>query len=187
MWIICAFVFHFCDLIHMLPLKLIPHIPIEKLEKIYKNEPFSKQSRRFLAILEGYRTNFYPNIKRISKLLRVSLKTVRNWIHDWNEYGPEGLIIKKQEGRPSTLSDEEITKFISIIELNPRDFGYNFSTWTLKTMKDLILEEFKKDLSLSAISRMLKQNDIVKIKPRPMPAKGDPKKKNNLNRILVIF
>jgi len=171
----------------MLPLKIFSHIPIEELEELYKKEPFTKQARRYLSILEGYRTNLYPNTKRISKLLRVSTKTVRNWIHNWNDYGPEGLIIKKQGGRPSTLSDEEIFEFISIIELNPRDSGFNFSTWTLKTMKDLILKEFEQDLSLSAISRLLKHNDIVKIKPCPMPAKGDQKKKNSSNKILAIF
>ncbi len=175
----------------MIPLKIVSHIPIELLEELYKNELFTKQARRYLTNLEGYRTNFYPNTNRISKHLRVCTKTIRNWIHDWNDYGPEGLIIKKQEGRPSTLSNQEIANLISFIELNPRNSGFDFITWTLKTMKYLISKEIKKDLSFSAISRLLKQYDIVKIKPRPMPSKGDLKKKEqfkqDLGDILIDF
>ncbi|MHA1729875.1 MAG: helix-turn-helix domain-containing protein [Promethearchaeota archaeon] len=171
----------------MLPPKLIQHVPIEALEKLYRNETLMKQARRYLAILECYRTNYYPNLRKIGSLLRVSPQTVGNWVRQWNELGVEGLTIKKPTGRPSTLSGEEVNEFISIIELNPREYGYNFSTWTLKKMKVFIKDKFNHSLDLSSISRILKQNDMVRIIPRPMPAKGDPKKKNNLNRTLVIF
>lgn len=179
--------FLYNDIFSMLPPKLIPHIAIEELEDLYRNEKLAKQARRYLAILEGYRTNYYPNLIKIGVLLRISPKTVGNWVRSWNQFGPDGLRIKKQFGRPTTLSDENITEFISLIEIHPRDLGFNFSTWTLKTMKGLVQEKFNKTLSLSTISRILKQNDIVRIVPRPMPAKGDPQKKNNSHKVLVIF
>jgi transposase len=59
---------------------------------------------------------------------------------------------------------------------SPRKSGYNFSTWTLSTIAEPISRKFDEEMSESGISRMLDRNDIVLVKPRPMPAKGDPKK-----------
>lgn len=167
----------------MLPLKVIPHLKREELKKLFQKEKSAKQAKRYLAILQAYRTNYYPDCQRIADLLLVSRQAVYNWIKAWNWEGVEGIRIKKQPGRPQKLTWIEREQLFKIILRSPRESGFNFSTWTLKAISEYISQEFEKDISLSAISRMLARNDIVQIKPRPMPAKGDIKKSAHLNSV----
>ena len=69
----------------VLPIKIIPHLKLEQLEEIYKQEKNSKQMRRYLAILWAYDTNFYPNVPRTANMLKVSEKAVYAWINKWND------------------------------------------------------------------------------------------------------
>jgi transposase len=161
----------------MNPLKVIPHIKKEELKDLFRNESSAKQARRYLAILQAYRTNYYPNCRKIAELLVVSRETVYRWIKAWNKEGVKGIQIKKQPGRPTKLSQREKEHLFEIVLRPPREMGFSFSTWTLKAISEYILQEFGKEMSVSGISRMLARNDIVQIKPRPMPAKADPKKK----------
>lgn len=165
----------------MLPLKVIPHLKRETLEELVREEESAKQARRYLAILQAYRTNCYPDCKKIADFFLVCRQTVYNWVKAWNKGGLEGIQIEKQSGRPPTLNEEEQEQLFETICKSPRKSGYNFSTWTLSAIAEHISRKFDEDISESGISRMLDRNDIVLVKPRPMPAKGEPKKNANLN------
>lgn len=171
------------DNIPMLPLKITPHLEKEELEELFRENKSAKQAMRYLAILQAYRTNYYPNCQKIADLLVVSRQTVYNWMKAWNREGLKGIQIKKQLGRPKKLTQAERQYLFEIILRSPRELGFKFSTWTLKAISEYISQEFGKDISLSAISRMLARNDIVQVKPRPMPAKGDPKKSAPLSGV----
>ena len=160
----------------MLPLKITPYLEKEELEELLRKERSAKQARRYLAILHAYRTNYYPDCQKIADLLVVSRQTVYNWMKAWNREGLKGIRIKKQPGHPKKLIRAERKHLFKIILRSPRESGFDFSTWTLKAISEYISQRFGTQMSLSAISRMLARNDIVQIKPRPMPAKGDPKK-----------
>jgi len=163
----------------MLPLKAIPHLEKEELEELVQEEDSLKQARRYLAILQAYRTNYYPNCQAIADFFLVSRQTVSNWILTWNEEGLEGIQVEKPPGRPETLNEEEQEQLFEVILRSPRKSGYKFSTWTLSAISKYIAEEFDEDMSVSGIWKMLDRNDIVQVKPRPMPAKADPKKNAN--------
>lgn len=163
----------------MLPIKIIPHLTREELEVRYKKEKNAHQLKRYQAILWAYDTNFYPNVKRIAKRLRVTERTVYNWINTWNKEGPDGLIIKKSSGHPPILNPEEQEEFIEDVLRHPREVGYDFSSWTLKAMAEHMKQKFGRSMSLSGIFRLLKRHNITLLVPRPLPAKGDEKKKRN--------
>lgn len=167
----------------MIPLKVIPHLEKENLEELFRKEKSAKQARRYLAILEAYRTNYYPDCQKIADLLLVSRHAVYNWIKAWNKEGVEGIQIKKQPGRSGKLTQIEQEHLFKIVLRSPRESGFKFSTWTLKAISEYILQEFGDKMSLSAISRMLARNNIVQIKPRPMPAKGIPQKNAILSAV----
>ncbi|MBD3253541.1 MAG: helix-turn-helix domain-containing protein [Candidatus Lokiarchaeota archaeon] len=166
---------------YMLPVKVVPHLEKEELEELAREESSLKQARRYLALLQAYRTNYYPDCEAIADLFLVSTQTVYNWIKAWNREGLEGIRIDKPSGRPKKLNKAEREQLIETILHSPRESGYRFSTWTLKAISNHVSREFDKEMSESGIYKMLRRNDIVQVKPRPMPAKGDPKKNANLN------
>lgn len=169
-------------MILMVPLQLIPHLSYETLVQAFKKEKNARVTRNIQIILQGYQTNYYPNVREIAQLLHLSKTDVRKWIHKWNQYGLQGLQLKKHKGRAPLLTPQEQTHVIEGVCKHPREIGFEFSTWTLKMIAKYILEQFGKHISLSSISRMLKRNNIVQLVPRTRPAKGDAKKNKSLNK-----
>jgi transposase len=163
----------------MLPLKVVPHLEQEELEELVQEEDSLKQARRYLAILQAYRTNYYPDCKAIADFFLVSRQTVYNWIKAWNREGLEGIQVETPPGRPETLNEDEQEQLFEVILRSPRESGYQFSTWTLSAISEYISERFDEEMTESGIWKLLTRNDIVQVKPRPMPAKGDPKKNAN--------
>ncbi|MBD3255424.1 MAG: hypothetical protein GF383_10040, partial [Candidatus Lokiarchaeota archaeon] len=62
----------------MLPVKVVPHLEKEELEELVREESSLKQARRYLALLQAYRTNYYPDCEAIAELFLVSTQTVYN-------------------------------------------------------------------------------------------------------------
>lgn len=164
----------------MAPLKIIPHVEFNELQRLYRQEKSKKQAIRYLAVMQAYETNFYPKVSRIAQNLKVSSRTVYNWMHAWNERGLEGLKLQSSPGRPPILSEAEQDHLFEVVQTNPRTLGFDFSTWALKTITSYIQNVFNQEMSISGVHTMLTRNDIVLVKPRPMPAKADPEKKKNL-------
>mgnify|MGYP006298921345 FL=1 len=163
----------------MVPLKVVPHLEKEELEELVQEEDSLKQARRYLAILQAYRTHYYPDCQAIADFFLVSRQAVYNWVKAWNREGLEGIQIEKPPGRPVTLSEDQRERLFEVILSSPRKSGHQFSTWTLSAISEYISEEFDEDMTESGIWKMLTRNGIVQVKPRPMPAKGDPKKNAN--------
>mgnify|MGYP000722400269 CR=1 FL=1 len=163
----------------MVPLQIVPHLPYQELLQALKKEKNARIARNIQIILYAYETNLYVHVKDTAQRLHISGTCVRNWIKCWNAHGLEGLKRKKAKGRPRTLTEQEITEILEVISKNPRESGFEFSTWTLKMIAQFIYEKFRKKLSLVSISKLLRQRGMRRIVPRTLPAKGDPKKKKN--------
>ena len=80
-------------------------------------------------------------------------------------------------GSPEILSEEIKSQLIEDVLKSPRDLGYDFSHWTLKAIVGHLEEVYDVKMSISGLARFLKRNNITRIVPRPMPAKGDEKKR----------
>jgi len=165
------------------PIKVVEHLPLNELIKISKKEKSAKQKIRFLAIIWGYQRNFYPDARDIANKLGVTRQTVYNWIKKWNKDGLNGILLKKPSGAPRILTEQECLELIQDILHNPRDLGYEFSTWTLKAIVTHMYAKFNKVMTLGGVHAMLKRNNIRLVVPRPIPVKGDPVKKKHLNNI----
>ena len=46
-------------------------------------------------------------------------QTLRNWVHRFNEQGPDGLTNKEGVGRPRLITDEQMLELAKIIEAGP--------------------------------------------------------------------
>ncbi|MHA1394242.1 MAG: IS630 family transposase, partial [Promethearchaeota archaeon] len=147
----------------------------------------AKQKIRLLAIIWGYQSNFYPKVQDTANRLGVTRSTVYHWIRKWNKYGLKGILIKKPSGAPRKLTDQECAELIQDILENPRNSGYDFSTWTLKAIVAHISTKFNKVMTISGVHAMLKRNNITLVMPRPLPTKGDPHKKEAFKQHLEVI
>jgi len=63
------------------------------------------EKQRLLALAAVHDVMNRSEAARIGGMDR---QTLRDWVHRFNEYGPEGLIDIKPPGRPSKLSEKQI-------------------------------------------------------------------------------
>ena len=77
-----------------------------ELRRLAAKAKDSAQARRLLA-LAAVRDGM--NRTEAARLGGMDRQTLRDWVHRFNQHGPDGLIDIKPSGRPSKLSDERDT------------------------------------------------------------------------------
>jgi putative transposase len=76
----------------------------------------ANQARRLLALAAVYDGMDREEAARIGGMDR---QTLRDWVHRFNEQGPDGLINVKPSGRPSKLSNEQKEELRQLVEAGP--------------------------------------------------------------------
>jgi len=76
----------------------------------------NRQIRRLLALAAVYDGMNRTQAARIGGMDR---QTLRDWVHRFNEDGPDGLSNRKGAGRPRLLSDEQMRELSVIVETGP--------------------------------------------------------------------
>ena len=73
-------------------------------------------------------------------------KTIRKWIHKFNDNGIEGLFTKIDYSPMVKIDNDTRKEIVKIASTNPRDLGLKFSTWSLRSLASgyLTKEEDKK-------------------------------------------
>jgi transposase len=95
-------------------------------------------------------------------------KTIRKWIHKFNEMKIDGLFTKIDYSHTTVKIDNDTRKEIVKIasSTNPRDLGLKFSTWSLRSLASgyLTKEEDKKivkeGISHTRIKEILNESKI---------------------------
>ena len=86
------------------------------LRRIAKRCSDNRQIRRLLALAAVYDGMNRTEAARIGGMDR---QTLRDWVHRFNEEGPDGLTNAKGAGRPRLLSDEQMQELAQIVETGP--------------------------------------------------------------------
>jgi transposase len=74
-------------------------------------------------------------------------QTLRDWVHRFNQYGPEGLIDIKPPGRPSKLSEEQKEELKQLVETGPDPATDGVVRWRCVDLKRVLGRRFGVDLS----------------------------------------
>ncbi len=88
------------------------------LRRLSRSCSDNRQIRRLLALAAVYDGMNRTEAARIGGMDR---QTLRDWVHRFNESGPEGLINLKGAGRPRLLSDEQMKELARVVETGPGD------------------------------------------------------------------
>ncbi|HVB25587.1 MAG TPA: helix-turn-helix domain-containing protein [Ktedonobacteraceae bacterium] len=74
------------------------------------------------------------SVPQIAALLFSSEDTVARCIHEFNQAGLEGILPQERVGRPAKITEEILKRLLELVESDPRDLQYPFSTWTAELL-----------------------------------------------------
>lgn len=110
----------------------------------------------------------------VATLLGDSPRTVQYWLNRFEEDGLAGLSEKERSGRPSSLSDEQLSAVGQALRKTPADYGLSGNLWDGKTLSAFIEERFEISLGVRQCQRLFRQLGFRLRKPRPAIAHADP-------------
>jgi transposase len=135
-----------------------------ELRRLAKHAKNSRQSRRLLslaAILDGMSR---ADAARIGGMDR---QTLRDWVHRFNRFGPEGLLDAHANGSVSKLSVEQKAELAVIVEQGPDIERDGLVRWRRADLKGVIKSRFGVDYHERYVGKLLHQLGFRHISARP--------------------
>lgn len=136
----------------------------DELRRLAAKAKDADQARRLLAlaaIADGMKR------KQAARVGGMDRQTLRDWVHRFNQFGPEGLIDIKPPGRASILSDEQKEALKQMVEAGPDPEKDGVARWRCVDLKRVLSQRFGVDLSEVSLGRALKKLGFSHISARP--------------------
>lgn len=124
----------------------------------------ANQARRLLALAAIRDGKSREAAARIGGMDR---QTLRDWVHAFNEGGPEGLINTKAPGAKPKLGVAQRAELSRLVETGPDVEKDGVVRWRCIDLKRVIKERFDVDLDEVSVGRLLKQLGFSHISARP--------------------
>ena len=124
----------------------------------------ASQSRRLLslaAVLDGMSRTEAARIGGMDR------QTLRDWVHRFNEHGPDGLKDSWSKGNPSRLSPEQQAELAQIVETGPDRAVHGVVRWRRIDLQRVISERFGVIYHERTVGKVLKQLGFSHISARP--------------------
>jgi len=136
-------------------------IELRRLAATTKN---ANQSRRLLslaAILDGMSRTEAARIGGMDR------QTLRDWVHRFNERGPEGLKDSWSRGHPPRLSPDQQAELARLVETGPDRAMHGVVRWRRIDLQHLIAERFGVTYHERTVGKILHQLGFSHISARP--------------------
>ena len=124
----------------------------------------ANQSRRLLslaAVLDGMSRTEAARIGGMDR------QTLRDWVHRFNEHGPEGLKDSWSKGNPSRLSPEQQAELARMVETGPDRAVHGVVRWRRIDLQRVIAERFGVTYHERTVGKVLKQLGFSHMSARP--------------------
>ena len=134
---------------------------LRRLAALSKN---ANQSRRLLslaAVLDGMNR---ADAARIGGMDRQSL---RDWVHRFNEHGPEGLLDGWSKGPEPRLSQAQRAELAHLVETGPDRAVHGVVRWRRIDLRQVILDRFGIAYHERTVGKLLHQLGFSHISARP--------------------
>ncbi|HEV2583189.1 MAG TPA: helix-turn-helix domain-containing protein [Ktedonobacteraceae bacterium] len=116
----------------------------------------------------------YYSVPQIASLLFSSEDTVARCIHEFNRAGLEGILPQERVGHPAKITEEFLKKLLELVESDPRDLGYPFSTWTAELLAVALQEQTGLQVSERSVGRSLHREGYGVQRPVRSVSSPDP-------------
>src|SRR3712207_407916 len=124
----------------------------------------ANQSRRLLSIAAVLDGMSRTEAARIGGLDR---QTLRDWVHRFNEHGPDGLRDAWSKGNPPRLSADQQAELSCLVEIGPDRAAHGVVRWRRMDLQRLIVERFGVTYHERTVGKILKQLGFSHISARP--------------------
>ena len=136
----------------------------DELRALARRSKDVNQSRRLLSLAAVRDGKDRGEAARIGGMDR---QTLRDWVHRFNNAGPEGLLDDWTEGPKPRLSAEQLTELASIVATGPDREKDGVVRWRRIDLKRVIKERFGVDFHERYVSTLLKKLGFSHISARP--------------------
>jgi transposase len=124
----------------------------------------ANQSRRLLsiaAVLDGM------NRTEAARIGGMDRQTLRDWVHRFNEHGPDGLKDTWSKGNPPRLFPGQRAQLAQIVETGPDRTVHGVVRWRRGDLQRLIAERFGVTYHERTVGKILHQLGFSHISARP--------------------
>jgi transposase len=124
----------------------------------------ANQSRRLLslaAVLDGMSRAAAARIGGMDR------QTLRDWVHRFNEHGPEGLLDSWSKGPAPRLSAEQRAEIAQLVETGPDRAVHGVVRWRRLDLQRVIIERFGIEYHERTIGKILKALGFSHMTARP--------------------
>ncbi len=124
----------------------------------------ANQSRRLLSLaaaLDGM------NRTEAARIGGMDRQTLRDWVHRFNDHGPEGLLDGWSEGPAPRLSAEQRAEIANLVETGPDRAVHGVVRWRRIDLQRVIVERFGVAYHERTIGKLLKALGFSHISARP--------------------
>jgi transposase len=135
-----------------------------ELRRIAATTKNASQSRRLLslaAVLDGMSRTEAARIGGMDR------QTLRDWVHRFNESGPDGLKDSWSKGNPARLSPDQQAELAHLVETGPDRAVHGVVRWRRIDLQRLIAERFGVVYHERTVGKVLKQLGFSHISARP--------------------
>jgi len=134
------------------------------LRRLAKQSKCSRQSRRLLSLAAIYDGMSRADAARVGGMDR---QTLRDWVHRFNDEGPEGLFDRKENGSVRRLSAGQLQELASIVETGPDPERDGLVRWRRIDLKGVIEKRFGVVYSERYVSQILHDLGFSHMSARP--------------------
>lgn len=129
------------------------------------------QVRRLLAIAAAY-----DGMKRgeAAEVGGMDRQTLRDWVHRFNEEGPEGLVNRVAPGASRKISPAQLEELAEIVETGPDPETDGVVRWRRIDLKAVIEARFGVVYHERSVSRLLHDLGFAHLSARPRHPEQDP-------------
>ncbi len=142
----------------------------DELRALAKRCRDADQARRLLSLAAVYDG---AGREEAAKVGGMDRQTLRDWVHRFNELGPDGLINCKSTGRKSLLSAEQFFELEAIVEAGPDLETDGVVRWRAIDLKRVIEEKFGVSYGERHVMKLLNKLGFSRISARPQHPKQD--------------
>ena len=145
---------------------MVRYTPVSEITDKEKNKLYSlldtnPEIRYRIKIVllagEGY------TVPEIREMTNIYDKTIRKWIHKFNDNGIVGLFTKIDYSPMVKIDNDTRKQIVKIASTNPRDLGLKFSTWSLRSLAGYLTRDnkiVKQGISHTRIKEILNESKI---------------------------
>ena len=136
----------------------------EQLRRLAAATKNANQSRRLLsiaAVLDGM------NRTQAARIGGMDRQTLRDWVHRFNDDGPEGLLDHWSQGPSPRLSAEQRAEIARLVETGPDRTVHGVVRWRRVDLQRLIAERFGVVYHERTVGKILHQLGFSPISARP--------------------